>query len=82
MRQEAQEALAEFYGEMKWHFQSEGQIIREHAWYAQCLAKCLRLGVPPKLVAGIEDRIVNEQYMDKENSYLHSVPEEAEKIAA
>lgn len=82
MDQNAQEALAEFYGEVKWYFLAEGQIIREHAWYAKGVAKCLGLGISPKLISGIEDRIINEHYMYRAGGYLHSVPEEVMKIAA
>jgi hypothetical protein len=82
MDQKAQEALTEFYGEMKWHFLAEGEIIREHSWYAKMVAKCLGLGISPKLISGIEDRIINSKYLVRKHSYLHSVPEEVMKIAA
>jgi hypothetical protein len=82
MNREVQAALAEFYGEMKWHFLAEGEIIREHSWYAKGLATCLKLGIAPRLISGIEDRIVNDKYMNKKDSYFYSLPEEVIKIAA
>ncbi|MFZ2225996.1 MAG: hypothetical protein WA064_00835 [Candidatus Moraniibacteriota bacterium] len=82
MNQRAQKALAEFYGEVKWYFLAEGQISREHAWYAKGVAKCLKLGISPKLISGVEDRVINEKYLVRKHSYTHSIPEEVMKIAA